>query len=285
MAKNHIRTFAKLFTNLNPGQQREFERALNDYQNTQEITNLNASLEFLRRKPNQLLAVPQLVLKSTIRGAIISWDLLPDQRISAYEVEVSETANFASSFTLSTFGNSIVLDGLTGTTFVRVRGIRTDGTQGPRSDVGAIAPQLFSVKVRTDEVFYVAIPDVDTVTIIGGAGSVFEYQPINPDGFSMVWGFVSLYANPEVAITGTSGISMRLEAKVLPANTNVTIWADTAADYFGSYQIGPAAVPHPPLNETLQLRLDVRDIIPNNKFYVTTVLWAHMSALELGVSE
>lgn len=282
MAFNPIRNFAKYFTNLTPGQMREFERAMNDFQNSAEITNLVASLQFLRRKPNQSLAVPEVSATPIVRGAILEWNLLPDQRIAVYEIQVSTDPNFASFTTSSTFGNNAIIEGLSTTTFVRVRGVRTDGTQGPFSNTITINPFIFSIKGRTEEAFYVQLTDDTAFTVLGGAGSDFEYQPVNPEGVSMFWGLVSMYANPEIDPQGSEKLQMKLVSKVVETGTDTEIWRNSASGFFGTYHIGPVTVQHPETQQTLQVRLDVQDQTPQGKFYPSEVLYASLSSLELG---
>jgi hypothetical protein len=289
MAKNPIRQFSKYFTNLTPAQRREMERALTDLGNTQEITNLNTSLEFVRRKPNQFLPIPQIRVTALVRGALLEWNPLADQRIAAYEIRTSNDPNFADFSNTITVGTSALIEGLDQTTFVKIRGLRgssqgslTSNTQGAFSDTVTILPKVFSLNARSQEAFYVTLGDTTPVTVLGGSGSTFEYTPINPEGFSMYWGSVYIYGDPDVAAKGTPEITMKLISKVVNTGAETEIWRNTASDYFGTYNIGPAPISHPDAQQTIQVRLDVQDQVPTNKFYVTEVRYAHLSAIELG---
>jgi len=282
MAKNTIRQFARLFTGLTPGQQREMERALAEMDDQNEITNLNTSLEFLRRKPNQHLSVPQVTATPTVRGALLEWEALPDQRIAIYEIHISEQSNFSSFTTSSTFGQSAIIEGLSTTTFARVRGLRSDGTQGPFSDTLTIDPYVFSIKGRVQETFYFAINNNTTFTVMGGAGSEFDYIPINEAGFTMAWANLSVYGNPDIEVIGTSAFTISLKS-VTPSATTVHA-AVTPSGYFGTYQIGPVCIPHPAVNESLQVSIEAQDTSMINKFYPSIILYGHLNALELGTN-
>ena len=283
MAKNTIRQFARLFTGLTPGQQREMEMALSEMDNQNEITNLNVSLDFLRRKPNQHLSIPVVTSTPMVRGALLEWDALPDQRIAIYEIHISEHDNFSSFTTSSTFGQSAIIEGLSTTTFVRVRGLRSDGTQGPFSDTVIIDPYVFSIKGRVQETFYFAIDDSTVFTVMGGAGTEFEYVPINPAGFTMAWANLSVYGNPDIEVIGTPTFTIRLKS-VTPSATTVHA-AVTPSGYFGTYQIGPVCIPHPAENENLQISIEAQDTSMGRwVFYPSVVLYGHLNALELGTN-
>lgn len=282
MAKETIRNFARHFTNLTNSQRRELERALHDLENSEEITNLVSTLDFLRRKPNQNLAVPQITATAIVRGAVLEWAPLKDQRISAYEIEFSTSANFSSSTKTLTFGSNAIIEGLTDTTFVRIRGIRSDGTQGPFSDTVTIAPEIFSINARTEETFYYRLEDNATYTILGGSGSDFEYTPINAEGISMVWGTLHVYGNPEIEVHGIENFTIKLISRVVETSTDTEQWRITCHGYDGIYHIGPVPIQHPEEQQTLQIRIDATDNSMTGEFYPSEVLYAHLNGLELG---
>jgi hypothetical protein len=283
----NVRNFAKLFTNLNPGQKAEFELALNDMQDSLDLSSLETTLDLLKRKPDQSLPIPQLTITPTVRGGIIEWEPLDDQRISFFEVDVSDLNNFATFTTVPTFGNRAVIDGLTSSRFVRVRGVRRDKTTTPYSEVGSISPKLFDVTVRTAEAFYINVIGSDPNIVLGGDGSPMDFTPFNPDGNSMVWGFANIYADPAVAMLGLDNITLKLFAKVISEDgldtlSDTEYWSVSCNEYWGCYSIGPVTIPNPDLNQRLQLRLEVTDET-THLFDCTKVFYCHLNALELGI--
>lgn len=285
MGKEHVRNFAKLFTNLTDGQRREMERALAELDNQQEITNLVTSLEFIRRKPVQAVPIPEITSTPIVKGAILEWQSLADQRISIYEIHVSNDPNFANFTTTSTFGNSAVLEGLTLTTFVRVRGVRSDGSQGPFSETEVITPFVFSIKARTQETFYFPLLDNTEYTILGGGNTEFEYQPINEEGFSMTWGNLSVYGNPEIEVLGEPGFIIRMISRVVETGATTEHARVTPTGYWGTYQLGPVCIPHPETQQTLQVSVIAQDVsMKARSFYPSIVLYGHLNSFELGTN-
>ena len=287
-----LRTFAKHFTNLTLSQRQDMERALAEVQNSKEITSLETSLSLLRRKVDQNLPIPQLTTKPTIRGAIIEWPALADQRINFYEINVSNQSNFSSFDTFTTFGITIELDGLTQTNFVRVRGVRRDGTTTPFSETIPIIPNLFDITAHTAEGFYISITGTDVQTVLGGANTSLAYTPINPNGNSMVWGFISMYSDPAVGMFGIDQIEATIVVKVIGedgSNLGEGIeWRGTFGEFWESQSIGPFVLSHPELGQKLEVRLEVQDetSLADGSARAadrTEVFWAHINILELGI--
>ena len=286
MATKHISNFSRYFTNLTRGQQEDLQIAFNDLQNVLDTTSLSTSLELLKRRPNQNLPVPQVTSSITVRGAVLEWEPLGDQRVSFYEIDTSDTSNFASFTTTTTFGFNLALDGLTSTKYARVRGVRRDETVTPYSDTIEINPNIFQVAAHADEDFYIRIVGQNENVVLGGPNSTLEFTPINPEGQSMVWGMCSLYADPAVVMVGRDDINVRVKMKILDDNgqqvSDEVIWKNSAPEYFNTMAIGPFAIQHPPLNYTIQLRVTVQDVtetVDDN----TQVQWIHLQVFELGV--
>jgi hypothetical protein len=289
---NFIRTFAKFFTNLNRHDSAELERALSEIQNLKEITSLETSLELLRRRVDQRLPIPQLTVFPTVRGAAIEWEGLPDQRINFYEIDVSPNNNFATVTTVTTFANEVIIDGLTQTQFIRVRGVRRDGTTTPYSDTSTLSPNLFDVRSHSLEAFYVPITGTLANTVLGGDGTDLDYIPINPDGESLVWGFVSVYADPAVALFGLDQIFAEVivtrkdsTGSEIDSKSECTV---TFGEHYNSTSLGPFTVEHPGLNGTVEIKLDVTDRTAladgsARSADSTEVFWAHLNILELGI--
>jgi hypothetical protein len=294
MAGEFLSGFSKFFTNLTPAQRQELDRAFADIQNSKEMTSLDTSLQNLRRKPDQLLPVPQLTTLATTRGATIAWAALPDQRINFYEIDVSTFSNFASKTLVTTFGLDIVLDGLLVSKYVRVRGVRRDGTTTPYSETAVVTPESFSIKSRVIESFYVNLTGTATNSVLGGAGTVLEYMPINPDSNSMVWGFLTAYGDPGVAMKGDSEIVVSVFVTKKAHNGNLLsveeMWRVTLGEYWNSLNIGPFVLGHPPLGGTVTIEVTAIDGTtdqqgdPRTVGDNTTIEWCHLNVLEVGSS-
>jgi len=288
---NFLRTFAKFFTNLTRDQQSELERAFHDVENSKEITSLETSLELLRRKQNFSLPIPQLKVYPTVRGAQVEWEALDDQRINFYEIDISTTNTFAEVTTTTTLGTYIVIDGLTASKFIRVRGVRRDGTTSPYSDTVTVSPEIFAIRSHYAEAFYIPITGTSPNLILGGPSSTLSFTPINPDGESLVWGFLSVYGDPAVGLFGLDRIFCNVVVTKYNASgafVSETIeWTNTYGEYFNSVAVGPFTVSHPELNGSITVSLYVNDISTKADGSARTnnnseVFWSHLNVLELG---
>ena len=290
MAGEFLKGFSKFFTNMTASQRQELERAFNDMQNSKEMTSLDDSLRNLRRSPDQRLPIPVLDFTLANRGATITWAALPDQRVNFYEVDVSEVSNFAAFTTIPTFGTQVVLNGLNATKYVRVRGVRRNGTTTPYSETGTITPNAFDIKSHSAEAFYIPITGTTSHTVIGGPGTTLEYTPINPDGVSMVWGFLTAYGHPTCALAGSGAVKLSVMVTITQADggsTDEEYVRITLGEYFNSMNIGPFPVEHPDLGGTVSIRIQVVDATVNQlggtrSVDATEVQWCHLNVLELG---
>ncbi len=290
MPGEFLRGFSKFFTNLSIAQRQELDRIFSDLQNSKELTSLDESLRLLKRKVDQRLPIPILAITSTVRGAIVEWAALPDQRVIFYEIDISTVSNFASFDTVTTFGLQIVIDGLSETKFVRVRGVRRDGTTTPYSDQTTIAPTLFDIQSHVLEAFYVNVTGVEDQTLIGGPGTTLAYTPINPNGNSMVWGFISGYADPVCALTGDAPVKAKVMVKTTTANgivTDVEQQRLSFGEFFNSLNIGPFIIAHPDLDGTIEVRIDISDVSTTEagtgRIQDSTIInWCHLNILEIG---
>jgi hypothetical protein len=292
MAGEFLGSFAKFFTNLTISQRQELDRAFNDMQNSKELTSLDESLRNLRRKPDQGLPIPQLSVSTSLKGGLVTWPALTDQRINYYEAQVSTFSNFSVFTTITTFGLDIALEGLESEKYVKVRGVRRDGTTSPWSDVAVISPQLFEVRSHTAEAFYVRLETSTVHEIIGGQGSDLEFTPTNPEGTSMVWGFITGYADPAVAMFGDGAIQARVMVSVIDSNGAVESDTEyqrlTFGEHYNSLNIGPFPVEHPELGKSLAIRIDAFDLTTTEAGGArsqdsTLIEWTHMNVLEVGI--
>lgn len=286
MSTKQINSFSALFTNLTRSQQDEIQLAFKDLQDTLDTTSLTTSLELLKRRPDQRLPIPQVIVSPTVRGAVLEWEPLPDQKVSFFEVNVSNTNNFSSFTTTTTFGLSTVIDGLTSTKFARVRGVRRDETVTPYSETVTVSPEVFEITAHSDEDFYILVTGTGENTVLGGSGSDLEYTPINSAAESMVFGFISIYADPAVAMHGVDNINVKVYSRILDAGGDIesesVMWKNSCSEFFNSYAIGPFTVDHPELNKTIELRVTVQDetgTSDNN----TQVQYVNLNVFEVGV--
>ena len=290
MPGEFLKGFSKFFTNLSISQRQELDRIFSDLQNSKELTSLDESLRLLKRKVDQRLPIPELTVTATVRGAIIEWGALPDQRIIFYEIDISTVSNFASFDTVTTFSTQIIIDGLSQTKFVRVRGVRRDGTTTPYSDQTTVAPTLFDIQSHVAEAFYVNITGIEEQTIVGGPGTNLAYTPINPSGNSMVWGFITGYGDPVCAMIGDQPIEVRVMVKTTTASgavTDVEQQRLSFGEFFNSLSIGPFIVAHPDLDGTIEVRVLMSDISVTEDGTgriqdSTMVNWCHINILEIG---
>jgi len=290
----HVRTFAKFFTNLTPDQQREFERALVSVQDSIDTTSLGVTIDLLERKPNQSLPIPVLTITRSIRGALISWAQLPDQRINFFEVQVTSTSNFAVASTVTTYGNQATISGITTTKYIRVRGVRKDGTTTPYSEIGSVTPRIFDVRIKFQETFYVSIPKSATPPTncpFYPVGRI-KFTPVDPDAQTMAIGFVTLFADPNVNVYGLDDIRIRLIARTINGfyvngmpnvEDTATYWQSSCGEFFGSYSVGPIPIEHPTLGKTLEVELGVQDGTQHTTNHPTKVHWAWLSTYEVGL--
>lgn len=297
MPGNHLRNFAKYFTNLTPGQQREFELALKEIQDSADTSNISRSVDLLKRTPDQGLPIPQPEIVEGVRGGIVRWPALQDQFIAFYEVDVDETSTFPSPDTVTTYTNQTVIEGLVNSVFVRVRGVRLDGSATPYSETLSILPRLFDIEIHTEEAFYVTVTGTDPNVVVGGDGSNLDYLPINEESKSMVWGFLSTYGDPGISIPGVAAITARIVKRFKdgPFTTDEeVIFNDTVSDFFDSQSLGPVIIGHPETGQRIELRLEVTDTSTgfdgSGNLAVRTedrteVFWAHLNAMELGIDE
>ena len=290
MAGESLQGFSKFFTNLTKFQRQEIDRALADLQNSKEMTSLDTSVRLLKRNVDQSLPIPELTVRTAIRGASVEWKPLPDQRINFYEADISSISNFAAFTTVPTYGLQVVIDGLSSTKYVRVRGVRRDGTTTPFSETATISPDLYTIASHAAEAFYIPIEGTSANTILGGTGTDLAYTPINPDGNSMIWGFISAYADPAVAMFGNGSVNASVMVKTTSGSGTVT---DTEAvrltfgEGFNSQNIGPFITAHPDLGGTIEVRIDMIDSSTIESGAArhrdsTEVMWCHLNILEVG---
>lgn len=292
MAGEFLRSFAKFFTNLRSSQRLELERAFAELQNSKEMTSLDESLRLLKRKPDQLLPIPQLTVAEGIKGAQISWVPLPDQRVNFYEANISTFSNFSTFTTVTTFGTDIIIEGLSSSKYVRVRGVRRDGTATPYSDVVTITGEQFEIRAHTAEGFYTKLEGAIQYTLLGGTGTTLDFTPANTNGTSMVWGFLTAYADPAVAMFGDGKIIAAVWIDTVDPNgatTDSTEYARiTLGEHYNSQNIGPFPVNHPPSGSRLVIRLLAWDLTTKENGDPRTqdstlIEWCHLNVLEIGV--
>jgi hypothetical protein len=252
------------------------------------------TIDLLQRKPEQNLPIPQLTITRGVRGALITWAALPDQRINFFELQISSTSNFAVISTITTYGNQATISGITSTVYVRVRGVRKDGTTTPYSDVGTVTPRIFDVRISFQETFYVAIPkgpNPPTTAHFYPVGRIL-FTPVDPDAKTMAIGQVALYADPNVNVYGLDDIRIRLVGRVIDGfyasgvrnvESTTSYWENSCGEFFGTYSVGPVPIVHPSLGKSVELELQVQDGTQQTSNPSTKVLWGWISKYELGI--
>lgn len=291
MSGEFIRSFSKFFTNLTQAQRSEIDRAFADMQNSKELTSLDTSLRNLRRKPDQRLPIPQPTAEANPRGAVIKWPALSDQYVNFYECDVSTFSSFSSFTTITTFGTELVLDGLSVTKFVRVRGVRRDGTTTPYSDALVVIPDAYTIRAHTAEAFYVTLEGFEYNLILGGAGSDLQYTPANTTAKSMVWGFLTAYGDPGTAMFGRSDIQIEVWATHFDLDgvksSEVELWRVTLGEFYNSICIGPLTVDHPAQGYTTIIDVRGYDFTTEEDLTTRTrdatrIEWIHLNVMEAG---
>jgi len=102
----------------------------------------------------------------------------------------------------------------------------------------------------------------------------------------MVWGMISTYADPAVAMYGIDSINARVYLRIIDTDGSVVsdevIWKHSISEYFNTQAIGPFTINHPELNQSVELRVTVQDetgTAADN----SQVQWVHLNVFELGV--
>lgn len=147
--KAPIRGLAKLLTNLAPGIRTKIENAFTEAENLLDFHNRSVISKQTRRTVSGLVDTPIVTVTSGVLGVAANWERLDDPRITAYEVEVSSNSIFSDPTSFQTIDTNFSLENRTAATYIRVRGIRSDGEAGPWSDVKSATPDTVPVVAKS----------------------------------------------------------------------------------------------------------------------------------------
>jgi hypothetical protein len=129
---------ANLFSHLGANTKAQILSAFSEAQDMLNISNTANTGTQSRRQLSGLIDAPVLTTETNNRGFDVSWNRLDDRRIATYEVQVSFNNIFSNPDIFKVVDNSLALEGIGTTVYVRVRGIRFDGLTGNWSDVATV---------------------------------------------------------------------------------------------------------------------------------------------------
>lgn len=202
-----LRGISNLVKNLPPGQRDRLNSAFVDAEDLLTFHSLNVPEKQNKRKISGLVKQIEITATSSILGGFVSWERLDDPRISLYEIQVSSDNVFSSADTYQVLDTFFSVEGITTTTFVRVRGVRLDGETGIWSETKQIDPGVSAPQTHSIEFYPLYnLPDSNphipnTIVYSGGLNpkgkqefytllsSSFYIDRLN--GGLMLWGYVS----------------------------------------------------------------------------------------------
>jgi len=103
----------------------------------------------------------------------------------------------------------------------------------------------------------------------------------------MVWGMISTYADPAVAMWGADQINCRVYKRIIDTDgttvvSDELVWKHSISEFFNTQAIVPFTIEHPELNQSIELRVTVQDETQTSDDN-TQVQWVHLNVFELGV--
>lgn len=222
--KGHIQALrnyvGKLFSFLPRTQKAQVESALVDVDNMSSFTSMLTSSDILARVPetfdlkidvsgqnygrtpvfsNDIFPwVFNAATENIVYGGLVTWTRQDDPRIDRYEIQIANNTNFADAISVETKDFQYAFSGITTTKYVRVRGVRADGTMTNWSDTVSFTPKTTDLRVHSFPIDYVnffTMLFMTTVTNIlvtnyyshQTEGTHLVYTPVNGKGTSFVW--------------------------------------------------------------------------------------------------
>lgn len=137
-AKAPLRGLAKLLVNVDPGVRTKIESAFAEAENLLDFHNRSVVERQERRKLSGLVDAPIIAVQASAFGVAATWDRLDDPRITLYEVQLSSNDIFSDPTSFTVVDTNFALEGQEGTVYIRVRGVRPDGTAGPFSNIESV---------------------------------------------------------------------------------------------------------------------------------------------------
>lgn len=266
-ARTPLRGIAKLFNHLPSGVRAKLETAFVEAENMLDFHNKSVPGGDSRRKLSGLVTAPVITTTSSPTGIAVEWERLDDPRITMYEIEVSSDSVFSAPDKFTTMNTRFSLDGVTTTVFVRVRGVRSDGSAGPFSNSESATPVQASVLTQTDTVSggTITAPNLNLVTM-----HTFDYTPGSTGG-AVVFGSWAMKYLAAIADTGAldqirvrvngriiadygarldTSLSLSEKASYMPSISTV-VSANTSKGYCSGF--GPGYVVYPAITALLEL--------------------------------
>lgn len=202
-----LRGISNLASNLPPAQQDRLSSAFEDAEDLLTFHSLNVPEKQNKRKISGLVKQIEITATSSVLGGFVSWSRLDDPRISLYEIQISDDNVFSTADTYQILDTFFSVEGITTTSFVRVRGVRLDGETGIWSETKQLDPTFSAPKTHSAEFYPLYnLPDSNpevpnTLVYSGGLNpkgeqdfytiltSSFYIDRLN--GGLMLWGYVS----------------------------------------------------------------------------------------------
>jgi len=148
-----LRGFANLFRELDPAVADNLRNIFAEAEDLMDYHARSVPQRQTRRKLSGLVDSPTIVAEASFIGASIRWNRLDDNRITMYEVQISDTDSFGNPETLPVFETFFAIENLTGPKWIRVRGVRYDALTGNWSNTVRVDPEVTAPQVYTS-VFY-----------------------------------------------------------------------------------------------------------------------------------
>lgn len=240
--KAPIRGIAKLLLNLSPGLRTKIESAFVEAENLLDFHNRSVVSKQTRRSVSGLVDAPVVTVTSGVLGVAANWERLDDPRITLYEVEVSSDNIFSNPTSFNTVDTNFAIENRTAITYVRVRGVRSDGQAGPWSDVESATPEV--VPVVASSVSTSDVP-LNPATILTNAMTTLqEFDESVSANTTAAVVFGSFSANVPAVGGGESSLDIvaRLNGRII-ANYGVpTLDLTAAADALDSVYIAQTGI-------------------------------------------
>jgi hypothetical protein len=200
-----LRGFASLLKDLPPVIKNRVEMAFAEAENLLDFHNRSVPDLQTKRKPSGLIEIPIITTESSILGGSVKWPRLSDPRITLYEVQTDTVNVFPNPSSYTVLETFFAIENVTSDIFVRVRGVRQDGTAGNWSETGTIEPTSTAPTAHTF-VFYQGYlnpqsePALEIYKRYDGTGSpndfytLFEAEIDAQDratGGMMIWSYIS----------------------------------------------------------------------------------------------
>lgn len=171
-SKGALRAYmARLFRNLAPTQRKQALQAITDLDNLESFHSLNQSSDILARRPDEFVLGTEIEkttldrpeaqsiltqeiwgnnvkVTKQVYGLLISWERMPDPRIQFYEIQVADDPAFSNFNTYSTQEFTFTVAGIQRTKYIRIRGVRRDGSCTVWSNTVSEEPKVIDIRVH-----------------------------------------------------------------------------------------------------------------------------------------